>query len=89
MAESTGIVLTATAISFGNEYINSGSPNFRIPVAGLAVSLLFAGIERISVEAGRGLAYIMLVTVLFAPIGGKSPAANIGDWLVNGGSKNG
>lgn len=77
MARSTGLVLTATAISFTNEWINTGTPNFRIGVAGLAVSLLFDGIEKLSPEGAMGLATIMLITVLVTPFGGKSPAQTV------------
>lgn len=77
MAQSTGLVLSATAISFANEWINTGTPNFRIGVAGLAVALLFDGIERLSPEAAMGLATITLITVLVTPFNGKSPAQTL------------
>lgn len=77
MARSTGIVLAATAISFGNEWIDSNTPNLKIPVAGLGVALILDGIERLSEPAAVGLAYIMLITVLVTPIGGKSPVENL------------
>lgn len=76
------MVLTATAISFGNEWVNQNKVNFRIPVAGFGVALLFDGIEKISPQAAMGLATITLITVLFAPIGGKSPAQTLADLTV-------
>lgn len=73
MAKSTGIVLTATGISFGNEWVNSGDPNFRILMAGLGTALVFSGIEKLSKEGAVGLSVMMLITVLTVPVDGKSP----------------
>lgn len=77
MAKSTGIVLTATAISFTNEWVHTNTPNLRIGVAGLGVALLFDGLEKINEPAAVGLATIMLITVLLTPINGKSPADTV------------
>jgi hypothetical protein len=77
MAKSTGIVLTATAISFGNDWVQSNSPNWRIPVAGLVVALIFDGVEKLNETAGVGLSIMMLITVLVTPIHGKSPAQTV------------
>lgn len=74
MAKSTGIVLTATAIGFTNEWINTGTPNFRIGMAGLGTALLFSGIERLNERAATGLATIMFITVMLTPFNGRSPA---------------
>lgn len=77
MGASTGIALAATGISFGNEWVNTGTPNFRIGVAGLGVALLLDGIERVSPEGAVGLATIMLITILLTPFNGKSPAQTV------------
>lgn len=80
MAKSTGIVLTAGAISFGNDWWHSQTLNFRIPVATLAVALIFSGIDRIEPKAATGLAWIMLITVLFTPPRkGKAPLFTLGE----------
>lgn len=73
MGASTGLVLAATGISFANEWVVAGTPNFRVGVAGLATALIFDGIERVSVDAAVGLASIVLVTVLVTRFKGKSP----------------
>lgn len=80
MSQSTGIVLTATGIAFANDWAQTGDVNLRIPVAGLGVALLFAGVERLDARAGVGLAYIMLITAVLTPINGKSPAQTVVDW---------
>lgn len=74
MSASTGIVLAATGISFTNEWINTGTPNFRVGVAGLAVALVLDGVDKVSPQGATGLALIMLATVFLTPFGGKSPA---------------
>lgn len=73
MGASTGIALAATGISFANEWVNTGEPNFRVGVAGLGVVLLLDGIEKFSIEGAVGLATIMLITILVTPFKGKSP----------------
>jgi hypothetical protein len=75
MAQATapGIVLTATAISFANEWWDTGTPNFRIPIAGGLLSLLLDAVETANEGAGRGLAIIMFITVMVTPFKGKSP----------------
>ena len=72
MAKSIGIVLTATGVSFGNEWLHTDRPNFKIIMAGLAASLFFAGIEQINEKAATGLSTILLISVLPTPIDGDS-----------------
>lgn len=81
MSASTGTVLAATIVSFGNEWLNTNTVNFRIPIAGLGVALFLDGIDRFSPQAANGLAAIMFVTVLFTPVGGKSPAQTVSGLL--------
>lgn len=76
MAKSTGIILAATAISFGNEWLQ-GEINWRIPVAGLGTAVFFAGLEMLSPQAAVGLATIALITVLFTPFQGNSPVQTL------------
>jgi hypothetical protein len=77
MAKSTGIVLTAGGVAFANEWLQTNTPNFRIPIATLGVAFLFAGIERINTKAGVGLAWMMLILALTTPINGKAPAQTV------------
>lgn len=78
MGASTGIALAATGISFTNEWIVTGTPNFRVGVAGLGVALLLDGIEKFSPEGAVGLATIMMVTILVTPFKGTSPVQTLG-----------
>lgn len=66
--------MTATAISFGNEWLQTNEVNWRIPVAGLGTALLLDALERADQKIATGLAVIMLITVISTPFNGKSPA---------------
>lgn len=88
MAKSTGIILAAGAITFGNEWLHH-KVNWKIPVATLGAAVVFAGLEKISEPAAVGLAVIALVTTLIGGItpGVPSPAVQILDVLGYGGKK--
>jgi len=77
VAKSTGIVLTATAISFSNDWIQTNKPNFRIAMAGLGVALIFDGIEKLNEKAAVGLSVMMMIAVLLSPMHGKSPVQTL------------
>lgn len=77
MSASTGIVLGATGISFVNEWYTTGSPNFRVLVAGIGAALLLDGISHFSPDGATGLASIVMVTVLVTPFKGKSPVETL------------
>jgi hypothetical protein len=87
MARSTGIVLAVGGISFANEAIfapiASGGNikmdfNWRIVPATLIAAALLGGVEKVSPKLAVGLAYISLVTVLFARVGNApAPIENV------------
>lgn len=79
MAASTGIILTAGVITFGNDWLQLGKPNWRIAVATLGTAVVFAGIEKLDEQAAVGLAVIVMITVLIGGVtpGVKSPAAEV------------
>jgi hypothetical protein len=81
MAQSTGIMLAAGAISFGNEWLQTGTPNFRIPIATMVSALFLNGIEKIYPKAAVGLGVIVMITVLVTPLHGKSPMQTAVDVL--------
>jgi hypothetical protein len=79
MAASTGIILTAGVITFGNEWLQKGTVNFRVAAATLGSALVFAGLEKLDQQAAVGLASIVMITVLIGGVsaGYKSPAAEV------------
>lgn len=81
-------MLTAGAITFGNEWLQTGKPNWRIPAATLVASAMLAGIEKLSPLAAVGIASITMITVLVGGVSGaKSPAQELIDALGYGGKK--
>lgn len=87
MARSTGIILVVGAVSFANEAVfapvSSGgkitsSWNWRILPATFVAAALLGGLEQISDTLAVGIAYIALVTVLFARLGNApAPIENV------------
>lgn len=89
MARSTGIVLIVGGISFANELVfapiaSGGAIHtdigaaWRIPVATLVAAALLGGLEQLSPKFAVGLAYISLITVLFARLGNApAPVENL------------
>lgn len=74
-------MLTAGAISFSNEWLQTGNPNFRIPVATMMSALFLNGVEKIYPKAAVGLGTIIFITILFTPLHGKSPMQTAVDVL--------
>jgi len=83
MARSTGLILTAGTITFGNEWLQTGRPNWRVPAATLGAAAVFAGLETLSEPAAVGIAAIAVITVLVGGVtpGIKSPAQEVLDLL--------
>jgi hypothetical protein len=77
MAKATGIILTATGIGMGNEFIQGYGVNFRMGIAGLGAALFLTGVEKINETAGVGLSIIVLITVLLTPFKGKAPTQEV------------
>lgn len=84
MAQSTGIMLLAGGISFGNEWLQTRTPNFRIPIATLVSAVFLNGVEKLYPKAATGLGVIVLITVLITPLHGKSPLQTAIDVLPKG-----
>ena len=75
MADSTGPMLAVGAITLVNQTVFNQQPiNWRIPIGtGIAAAGL-ALTERVSRNFAVGLAYLALLTVLFARIDPKTPS---------------
>lgn len=75
MAKTTGPILAVGAITLANETIVQNKPiNWRVPVATGISAALFALLEKGNEKFAVGLAYLVLVTVLFVRIDPKTPA---------------
>lgn len=75
MAESTGPILAVGAITIANRTVFHDEPmEWKVPIATALAAVLFAGAER---AVGRGavyVAYLALVTVVFARVDPEVPA---------------
>jgi len=87
MARSTGPILAMGGITIANQTVLNGKPlDLRVVVATGGAALVFALIEKASPEIALGLAYIGLVTILFARVDPKvpSPAESALKWWEGG-----
>ena len=74
MSAATNITLTAGALAFGNEWIQTGSPNWRMPIGTLGAMLITGGINKVSPAAATAFAGIVLIAALTVRFNGKSVA---------------
>jgi hypothetical protein len=83
MAESTGIILLAGAITIGNEFVQTPAATFstfvRPAIATVGAAFIFSGLEKLDQQAAVGLAAIVMITVLIGGISKakKSPAQEL------------
>jgi hypothetical protein len=87
MARSTGPILVIGGITMANNTLLNAQPfEWRVPIAtGLAAGL-FALVEKASPELAVGLAYVSLVTLIFARTNPRvpSPAESLLKWWEGG-----
>jgi hypothetical protein len=89
MSESTGLVLAVGGLTFANEALfapvagtGAAKVNWRIVPATAVLAVALAGVDKVSPTAGKGIALIALVTVLFAKVGNaEPPLVNLADIL--------
>jgi hypothetical protein len=75
MAASTGPILAVGALTVTNRTIFNDQPmDWKVPVATAMGAVLFAGLERAVGRAAVGLAYLALVTVVFARVDPSVPS---------------
>lgn len=87
MARSTGPILAIGGITIANQTLLNGQPlNWRVVVATGGAAALFALVEQAMPEVAVGLAYIGLITILFARVDPKvpSPAESALSWWEGG-----
>lgn len=84
MADSTVPILTAGGITVANRVVfQSGSLDWKIPIAtGFAV-VAFAGLEKMIGPAAVTIAWIAAFTALVVPYNGKSFIDDLNTWLGN------
>lgn len=71
---ATVVVLTAGTITFTNEWYQTKTVNWRVPVATLILAGLFDGLSKLSSMAATGLSVMILIAALVTRFNGKSVA---------------
>ena len=87
MAESTGPILLAGAITVANQSIVNGKPiNWRVVMATPILALVMAGVEKPLPKLATGVSYIALVTILLTRVDPSvpSPAESFVAWWEGG-----
>jgi hypothetical protein len=74
MSTPTNMVLAAGTLTFGNEWIQTGKPNWRMPIGTLGAMLVTSGVTKVSPAAGTAFAVIVLVAAVTVRFNGKSVA---------------
>lgn len=75
MAESTGPILAIGALTVANRVIFNDEPmDWRVPIGTAIAAVLFSGAERAVGRTAVYVAYLALVTVVFARVDPKVPS---------------
>lgn len=67
-----GLVILAGAMTFGNEWYQTGKPNWRVPVATLLGAALIGGLSALSTNAATALGGMVVIGAATARFNGKS-----------------
>ena len=75
MAASTGPVLAIGVITMGRDVLLDRSEvDWRVPLATGIAAVMFAGAEQVAPRVAPALAYLALITVVFARTDPKKPS---------------
>jgi hypothetical protein len=80
MAADTGmkLVLLAGGLTFSNEWLQTRTVNWRVPVATVLAAAVTSGIGKVSPNGGIGIGIMALIVAAATPLNGKSPIQEIG-----------
>jgi hypothetical protein len=73
----TVLVLTAGTLTFSNEWLQTHSLNWRVPVATVLAAAMVDVVAHVSPGAGTGLGLMALIVAATVPLNGKSPIQEI------------
>lgn len=75
MAESTGPILAIGALTIANRTVFNDKPmDWKVPIGTAMAAVLFAGLEQAVGTSAKALAYLALVTVVFARVDPSVPS---------------
>jgi uncharacterized membrane protein YdcZ (DUF606 family) len=75
------LVLTAGAITFTNEWLQTNKPQFRPLVAGMVGAAIIAGVSDIAPRAGTALGIMVLIVAVTTEFNGKSAVSEFASVL--------
>ena len=67
------MVLAAGVMTFGNEWLQTGKPNWRVPIATLLGAGAVGLIGNLSTGAANSLGFMVVIAAAATKINGKSP----------------
>lgn len=76
---ATGIILIAGTITFANEWYQTHTVNWRVPIATLLAAAVFDGLATIDSKAAVGLSIIVLIGAFTTKFNGKSASATLAE----------
>ena len=75
VAASTGPILAIGAITLANRVVFNDEPmDWKVPIGTAIAAVLFSGAERAVGQAATAMAYLALVTVVFARLDSSVPS---------------
>lgn len=77
MSAGPGLALVAGTMVFGNEWLQTGKINYRVPVAAVGAALALDLIGSFSPKAATGLGVMILIGAASTKFGGKSAIQEI------------
>jgi hypothetical protein len=86
VSAAPGIVLIAGTMTFANEWYQTNSINWRVPIATFGAAWLMAGVAEASPQTANGLAVMVLIVAMSTPFNGKSVFQEIASNVGKGGS---
>jgi hypothetical protein len=72
MSSAPGIAVIAGTATFGNEWLQTNKPNWKVIPATLLAAWGFTALDKLSPKASVGLASMVLIVALTTKFGGKS-----------------
>lgn len=84
-----GLILAAGTLTFGNEWLQTGQVNWRVPIAAVLGAWIISMVDKMSSPAATGLGAMVLIGAAVTPINGKSPVQEITGTLPSGSRKKG
>jgi hypothetical protein len=81
MDAGPGLVLLAGTMTFGNEWYQTNTPNWRVPIATLLGTAAVGAFSALNQNAATALGGIILVGAATAKFGGKSVVQELNEAL--------